>query len=125
SCPFVDPFRFSSPPSSPPCAYPFHEDVQRAVDDDPINGPRHDAYRRQQGIEYETLLCKQLLALGASFVTESDLRAHGAHKTPDVLLLVPLGLLVNGSYRLVRWIDSKAMFGDEVTNGSDVKRQAL
>ena len=45
-------------PSDPP--FPFYLDVMDAISRDPINGPRHDAYRRQQGIEYEILLQKQV-----------------------------------------------------------------
>ncbi|GMI31865.1 hypothetical protein TrCOL_g7473 [Triparma columacea] len=104
--------------------YPLYKDVIKAVSLDPINGPLHDAYRRQQGIEYEALLTRQLLSLGASFKTEEDLRESGKSKTPDVVLEVPVGIKVGGKWRGVRWIDSKAMYGDEGTNKHEVRRQA-
>ena len=52
---------------------------------------------------------------GVPFEDEEALRARGFARTPDILLTVPLGVLVDGGTVCVHWIDSKAMFG-----GSDV-----
>ena len=44
------------------------------------------------GLEYEFILHEKLTALGIPFKSEEDLRREGSHKTPDVLLSVPLRL---------------------------------
>ena len=43
------------------------------------------------GLEHEMLLEQHLSALGIPFWTESDMRAHGYFKTPDIWLQVTLG----------------------------------
>lgn len=109
----VSDFCFSSPPNSFPSydssgtpSYPFYLDVINAIESDPINGPRHDAYRRQQGMEYEVLLNAKLENLGVCFKTEEELRGDGMAKTPDVVLEVPIGVKGrDGKWRIVRWID--------------------
>ena len=57
-------------------------------------------------------------------MTEEELRGEGKSKTPDVLLTVPIGFYVNGTWRVVRWIDSKALFCDPVTHKYEVSKQA-
>jgi hypothetical protein len=48
-------------------------------------------YFSASGMEYELLLAKKLREAGISyFWTESDLRAQGYYKTPDVRLQVRL-----------------------------------
>ena len=88
-----------------------HE-VELAVEEDLIAGPRADAARRLVGAEFEELLCQKLDAMDVPYVDEAALVARGEAKTPDALLPVPL--LVRG--RVVNWIDSKATFGDEQTH---------
>jgi CDAN1-interacting nuclease 1 len=101
-------------------------DVQRAMEVDPLFAPFHDRMRALTGAEYERRLEAGLCALGLSgaFVTERQLREDGLARTPDVRLTVPLCVRVpdrvRGSgradggvrWRVVCWIDSKAMFGD-------------
>lgn len=84
-------------------------DVRACVLSDEHSGPFMDRQRAVVGVEYEFLLMEQLRNLGLEFETENDLRARGTHKTPDVLLRVPV--VFDG--RIVWWIDSKAKFGDE------------
>ena len=52
---------------------------------------------------------------------EDALRQRGLSKTPDALLVVPFGVYVNGGneFRVVNWIDSKAMFGDRESHVND------
>lgn len=48
------------------------------------------------------------------------LREKGLSKTPDVRLLLPIGVHdQQGVLRVVNWIDSKAMFGDRHTHESE------
>jgi len=83
-------------------------DVERVVAWDHQASPAVDALRRNAGKEYEDLLEELLTNEGIPFVTESDLRADGHAKTPDIKLDVPIA--VRG--RIVNWIDSKASFSD-------------
>lgn len=74
--------------------------------------------------QYELNLSKLLHSLNIPFETEENLRAKGASKTPDILLLSPIGVFVYGQWRVICWIDSKALFGDEVTHKTEVLPQA-
>lgn len=91
------------------------EEVVLCVDSDEHAGPRTDRLRTVMGLEYEFRLIDMVKNLGLQFETENDLRARGCHKTPDVLLRVPVAFA--GS--VVRWIDSKAKFGDEYFMNKD------
>jgi CDAN1-interacting nuclease 1 len=84
-------------------------EVQECVENDEHGGPYMDRQRGVIGLEYEFILMEKLRSLGLQFETESDLRARGTFKTPDVLLSVPVAF----GGRIVRWIDSKGKFGDE------------
>ena len=80
------------------------------------------------GLEHEMLLEKLLSDLGVPFWTETDLRAHGYFKTPDVWLQVPVAVLDRQapggpSWKLVHWIDSKATFGDDRIHGKQLEEQ--
>jgi len=61
----------------PTTALPDHPAVLTAINADPINGPRHDRYRRFIGVEYETLLQRILEKNNIPFQTEDDLRRAG------------------------------------------------
>eukprot|EP00899_Mesostigma_viride_P008500 jgi/Mesvir1/17651/Mv08868-RA.2 len=95
----------------PPLLARLVRDVERCKESDHIFAPRVETIKRVTGAEYEALLCERLRNLGAAFQTEEEMRARGFSKTPDVRLEVPL--CVRG--RVVHWVDSKAMFGDEYT----------
>ncbi len=102
------------------------ECVRQAIASDPMNGPRHDKYRRLLGVHYEVHLQRLLTRMSIPFITEDSLRILGASKTPDIVLQSPMGVKVHGDeeYRVITWIDSKAMFGDEITHKNDVVQQA-
>lgn len=98
---------------------------------DPLYGPMHDKERHIVGIEYEVVLEHELRLLGIPFETETDLRGRGTARTPDILLSCPMGVLVpkvDGSgqseWKMICWIDSKAMFGDVRTHQTSVLPQA-
>jgi len=58
-----------------------------------------------------------------AFETEKELRSRGFPKTPDVLLSVPMGVVDSlGNVFVVRWIDSKAMYGDQATRNENIEQ---
>lgn len=91
------------------------QEVVDCTEVDEMTGPYVDRARTVMGVEYEFILMEKLRNLGLEFETEDDLRARGTHKTPDVLLCVPVAF----GGRVVRWIDSKAKFGDPTTMRKD------
>ena len=122
-------------------------EVREAVDADPMYGPRSDKERHNIGIEYELLLEYTLRNMGIPFETEEQLRKRGTAKTPDVLLSCPVGLKVRKKksphpiqkspshlpgnfekedeyeWKIICWIDSKALFGDVDTHTNSVLPQ--
>ena len=80
------------------------------------------------GLEHEMLLEQRLSAMDIPFWTESDMRAHGYFKTPDIWLQVPVAVLDRHApggpaWRLVAWIDSKATFGDDRIHAKQQEEQ--
>lgn len=79
------------------------------------------------GAEYEYLLLETLRNRQLVYESEDTLREKGLSKTPDVRLLLPIGVKnpKTGQLQVVNWIDSKAMFGDrhahETENASQVR----
>ncbi|MDD5502031.1 MAG: TPD domain-containing protein [Candidatus Thermoplasmatota archaeon] len=72
-----------------------------------------------RGKEGERKLYKWLDEKGIKYKTEEDLKALNYKKTPDALLEKPV--IING--RTVRWIDSKASFGDDEENRQNIRKQ--
>lgn len=91
------------------------EEIGLCVESDAYSGPHVDRIRTVIGVEYELRLLDELRNLRVEFESEQELRDRGCHKTPDVLLRVPIG--VRG--KPICWIDSKAKFGDEFTMTKD------
>ncbi|KAL3781260.1 hypothetical protein HJC23_012810 [Cyclotella cryptica] len=120
-------------------------EVREAVDSDPMYGPHHDRMRHNIGIDYELLLEQMLHSMQIPFETEEELRARGTARTPDILLSCPLGLQVRKTnyhqiaelhesdidvensdeyeWKMICWIDSKALYGDVGTHTSSVLPQ--
>lgn len=71
-----------------------------------------------------------LCLTGIPFESEANLRARGTSRTPDVLLQTPLAIHLFDSkrgewiWKLITWIDSKALFGDVDTHNHSVVPQA-
>lgn len=91
------------------------DEVVKCVANDEHAGPFIDRQRSVIGVEYEFILMERLRNIGLQFETENDLRRRGTHKTPDILLRVPVAF----AGRVVRWIDSKAKFGDSYAMRKD------
>lgn len=91
--------------------------VASCIEIDSNASPFVDRVRRCAGEEYEYILQHMLINRGIPFESEDALRAQGFSKTPDVKLAVPVGVVDRaGRARLVNWVDSKAMFGDNHTH---------
>jgi hypothetical protein len=106
------------------------KEVMDIISRDPMYGPKHDAERSRVGIEYEIILQQCLRSMEIPFETEEQLRERGSARTPDILLSIPVGVQVPNSegggsdWKVVCWIDSKALFGDEATHKDTIKGQA-
>ncbi|KAG7336821.1 TPD sequence-motif-containing protein [Nitzschia inconspicua] len=98
-------------------------EVNEAIDSDPLSGPRSDRAKHFVGIEFEVALEHMLRTRGIPFESETQLREKGTSKTPDVLLSCPIGVEVGSQWRIVNWIDSKALFGDVGTHQQSVLPQ--
>lgn len=103
-------------------------DILECIMSDPLCSVECDQLKECSGKEYELLLMQQLLARNMCFETEAALRSRGKPKTPDILLLIPMGvhdIQRNTSNKekqqrtlrphVINWIDSKGMFADEET----------
>lgn len=69
--------------------------------------------------------------VGIPFESEVHLRSRGTSRTPDVLLRVPVAIPFGSSnaaeeesWKIINWIDSKALFGDVNTHQQSVVPQA-
>lgn len=100
--------------------------ITAILNQDPLYGPRHDRARHFIGIEYEVVLEDYLRRHHGRIpiVTEATLRERGTSKTPDVLLEIPLAIYHRQKWRMICWIDSKALFGDIHTHQTNVMAQA-
>jgi hypothetical protein len=109
------------------------QDMQECEDCDLDYAPCMDRIRQTIGDEYEFKLQRELRALGAVFQHEDDLRESGFRKTPDALFAIPIAIDLQKVFandpwarknnpallrrhHVVRWIDSKAMFGNYHTH---------
>ncbi|DBA00498.1 TPA: hypothetical protein N0F65_002741, partial [Lagenidium giganteum] len=88
-------------------------EVKECIETDAACSPLADRVRHNMGVEYEYVLLEKLRNRGLVFESEDVLREKGLAKTPDVRLLLPIGVYdQDGTMHVVHWIDSKAMFGD-------------
>eukprot|EP00979_Chaetoceros_neogracilis_P015092 scaffold5365_cov165-Chaetoceros_neogracile.AAC.2 len=142
--PLVDPF--SGALLECPKASRLAREIVEATNSDPLYGPRAEKERNYIGIEYEILLERSLRSMNIPFETEEELRAKGTSRTPDILFSCPMAVKVhkrllsnsrhgignvmvdeidsNYIWKMICWIDSKAMFGDVKTHDLSVLPQA-
>ncbi|CAI5724460.1 hypothetical protein KXD40_000941 [Peronospora effusa] len=97
------------------------QEIQECIEKDVYCSPLADRIRHNMGVEYEYLLLETLRNRQLVFESEDMLREKGLSKTPDVRLLVPIGVKdsKHGQLHVVNWIDSKAMFGDRHTHETE------
>ncbi|CAI5737478.1 unnamed protein product [Peronospora destructor] len=97
------------------------QEIRECIDKDVYCSPLADRLRHNMGVEYEYLLLETLRNRQLVFESEDILREKGLSKTPDVRLLLPIGVKdsKNDQLHVVNWIDSKAMFGDRHTHETE------
>lgn len=71
------------------------KNVLNCIMNDPLCSLEGDQLKECTGKEFEALLLQQLQARRMCFETEAELRNRGKPKTPDILLLIPMGVLDN------------------------------
>ncbi len=94
------------------------EEVEALLAADEIYSPRGMEMQRERGRRGEERLERWLKRFGIGYRTEKDLRGKYA-KTPDALLDEPI--IFFG--QKLKWIESKANFGDQVELRKNLKRQ--
>lgn len=78
--------------------------------EDPYLNNKTEGLKKCIGDEYEELLYRLLRERDVCFETEVELRLQGKSKTPDALLLFPIGVKIedsNNEWQIIHWIDSK------------------
>lgn len=93
-------------------------EVEALIDADPIYSPAGMEAQRERGRRGEERLYHWLESHHLGYRTEKDLRGKYA-KTPDALLDHPIIFLG----QKLKWIESKANFGDDVELRRNLKRQ--
>lgn len=81
--------------------------------------PAMDEYRTAIGRQYEERLEAALTALGIPFLNEPAMRRLKYARTPDTILLEPIA--IDGLP--IKWIESKAWFGDPTAHASYLRDQ--
>jgi hypothetical protein len=94
------------------------EEVEALLAADMIYSPRGMELQRERGRKGEERLERWLKQHGIGYRTEKDLRGKYA-KTPDALLDEPI--IFYG--QKLKWIESKANFGDDVELRKNLRRQ--
>jgi len=94
------------------------EEVWKALYTDYIYSPLAVKHQRARGVLGEEIIREWLSSKDIEFATERDLRGRFS-KTPDFFFEEPVR--VNGSH--IRWIESKALFGDPRTHWVYSKKQ--
>lgn len=95
------------------------KEVKKALDADYFFSPRAHALQGNKGEMGEAIISKWLDNREIPYFTETELREQGDGKTPDFVLKNPL--CIEGLE--VRWIESKALFGDEFEHKHYSKKQ--
>ncbi|HWR25150.1 MAG TPA: C15orf41 family protein [Methanosarcina sp.] len=95
------------------------KEVKRALEADHFFSPHAHEMQCKKGEMGEEIIRKWLDDREIPYVTEADIRAQGDGKTPDFVLENPVCI----DNRMVNWIESKALFGDDFEHEHYVKKQ--
>jgi len=79
---------------------------------DTFGSPEMDKARNDIGLRYEMILEKALEATNIAYMNETVMRRMGYAKTPDIVLLEPMAIESSSGPIVIKWIESKAWFGD-------------
>ena len=93
--------------------------VQHCHQVDKYYSPAMDEFRNRIGRLYEERLNECLNALGVVYLDEPRMRKMGYARTPDAVLSEPIAV----AGRVVKWIESKAWFGDPPSHASYLRDQ--
>ena len=95
-----------------------NQDLHRKIiPDATFTSSENNLIKECLGLEYEEILVNKLTSMKMCFETEAQQRRRGKPKTPDILFHIPMAVITDPSKPpvVINWIDSKAMFADEVT----------
>lgn len=100
------------------------ENVLMCHQEDRHCSPKMDQYRTDVGLEYENILENFLKENEIPFMNEGEMRKMGYAKTPDSILLQPIAIeRENGDPLIIKWIESKAWFGDPSSHQTYLRDQ--
>ncbi|MCK4247844.1 MAG: TPD domain-containing protein [Methanomicrobia archaeon] len=95
------------------------KEIKEIIEEDIVYSPKYIDLQRENGIRCEEEIRSWLLERDIRFITEKDARYENFRKTPDFLLMSPFSV---GGFE-VRWIESKAGFGDLIQFKQDFRGQ--
>lgn len=95
-------------------------EIKDLIKNDLVYAPEANERQAERGREGEELLYNWLDDLGVGYKTENDLRQI-SQKTPDALLDKPLKF----DGQEIRWIESKANFGDHKEINRNLRKQLI
>ena len=94
-------------------------EIREAMEADYLYSPRAHEEQMKRGLEGEERLFAWLDSMGVEYTKESEMPNTEGRKTPDALLKNPIEI----GGKEVRWLDSKASFGDPEEIKRSYKRQ--
>ncbi|MEL7664988.1 MAG: C15orf41 family protein [Methanosarcina mazei] len=94
-------------------------EVRKALEADYFFSPRAHEMQCKKGEMGEEIIRKWLDDREIPYCTEAEIRAQGDGKTPDFVLSDPIPI----EDHMVRWIESKALFGDDFEHKHYAKKQ--
>ncbi|MEA1993352.1 MAG: TPD domain-containing protein [Euryarchaeota archaeon] len=94
-------------------------EIKKVVEKDIVYSPKFIELQTKSGVSCEERTKNWLIKKNIKFITEEGAREENFRKTPDFLLTTPFSL--NGLE--VRWVESKAGFGDLIKFKEDFKGQ--
>ncbi len=95
------------------------KEVQKALEADHFFSPHAHEMQCKKGEMGEEVIRKWLDDREIPYCTEADIRAQGDGKTPDFVLVDPIRI----DNLMVKWIESKALFGDDFEHEHYSKKQ--
>ncbi|MCQ1536878.1 hypothetical protein FTO70_14600 [Methanosarcina sp. KYL-1] len=95
------------------------KEIKKALEADHFFSPQAHEMQCKKGEMGEAVIQKWLDDREIPYCTEAEIRAQGEGKTPDFVLKIPV--CIEGM--TIKWIESKALFGDEFEHQQYSKKQ--